>query len=96
MLIWPFPRCVTLADHLPSLSLSFIIGTIGLDLVPLRILTQGSGTNQGSPGWCPGPQPLEALGQFFCLIKSAQWGCTAFELIHAESVMQSRRDGQLA
>ena len=66
----------------------------------LRILRPaeavGNGANQGSPGSCPGPKPLEASGQFFRLIKSAQRGCTAFELIHAESVMQSRRDGQLA
>lgn len=47
MLIWLFPRCVTLADHLPSLSLSFIIGTVGLDLV----LSEDSVTGQGCGQW---------------------------------------------
>lgn len=94
------PSLCDLGRSPPLSEPQFHLGTVGLDLVTSEDTDTGqgsaSGTNQGSPGWCPGPKPLEASGQFFCLIKSSQQGCAAFKLIHAESVMQSKRDGQLA
>lgn len=69
--------------------------TQSLPRIPRQGKAAGSGAHHGAPGCGPGPSPLRLQVSVFHLIKSAQRGNMAFELIQAESVMQSRRDGQL-
>lgn len=70
-------RCVTLAGHLLWASRSSL-GHCGVDLVlPEDSKTSraaGGGADHRSPGCCPGPEPPEASGRVFRLIKSAQRG----------------------